>query len=77
MSACGNCKFFFRNAVLSGRTSFVGNCQRFPPMVYYDPYCADGLGGPEERWPTVLDDMWCGEYKRARKGGTDASTQAP
>lgn len=52
---CKKCKFF------RYISSVVGECRRFPPKP-------DGKGiHTVDEFPTVRNEMWCGEYKKGAK----------
>jgi len=48
---CETCKFFKS----AGGTT--GECRRYPPQCVADEDCA------WERFPVLVADEWCGEYK--------------
>lgn len=56
---CKKCKFFI---VIEGKgVGIVGTCRRYPPTQ-------DGGGiHTVDLFPTVRNEMWCGEYKRRAK----------
>lgn len=50
--ACANCVYWCAQ-------SQVGQCRRFPPLVYLAP----GSSVLESVWPMTRADGWCGEYE--------------
>lgn len=52
---CSACRYWIQSA----ESACWGWCRRFPPSI-----SADGEPG-ESEFPTVTDEGWCGEWRRA------------
>jgi hypothetical protein len=54
---CETCEWYS----VGGATRYDGECRKLPPTVV-----CDDEGSVKTRFPEMLRDEWCGEYRRKR-----------
>jgi len=59
---CGNCQYFAQGQVGQVATYTYGRCLRYPPAIE-GLFPLGALVSWEQRWPSVLDALVCGEHK--------------
>jgi hypothetical protein len=62
--SCGICQFYIADEYVLYGSSY-GGCNRYPPMFPNNPYGRTPTEVVRARWPTVLPDDWCGEWRAA------------